>query len=206
MCPQEGDGRTSLPRRLHSERNAKQLRPAGGIGDGRAEVSEKSKRGGVRIPPPRRLAGGGVRVGLARRLRKRVRPVGPLEARWHELRITRALARICSALDEVDAIAVQRLPESHVEVYFHARLLAVERVWELDRHRLRTDDRRRTALPREEEGECRGQALFLWPQKNCHPPLQEETLKGGCDRLSRRPPTKPPSSRRIGAQPPKHRA
>jgi hypothetical protein len=73
-----------------------------------------------------------------------------------------------SALDDLDANAVKRLPEPHVEVYLHPCLLFMKRVWQLDRDGFRADDSRRTALPREEEGESCAQAFFLWPQKNCH--------------------------------------
>jgi hypothetical protein len=63
---------------------------------------------------------------------------------------------------------VKRLPETHVEVYLHPGLLRMKRVGQLDPDCFRADDRRRTTLPREEEGESRAQAFFLWPQKNCH--------------------------------------
>jgi hypothetical protein len=110
-----------------------------------------------------------------------------------------------SALDDLDANAVKRLPEPHVEIYLHPCLLFMKRVWQLDRDGFRADDSRRTALPREEEGESCAQAFFLWPQKNCHA-APARNVEGRLRSPFAPPSDEPPSSRRIGAQPPKHRA
>jgi hypothetical protein len=80
MRPQERQSRTSLPRRLHFERDAEQLCPPGGTRNRCAELRKELKHRGVRIRPPRLLAGGRLRVGLACGLRERMRPVGSLEA------------------------------------------------------------------------------------------------------------------------------
>jgi hypothetical protein len=100
---------------------------------------------------------------------------------------------------------VKRLPETNVEIYLHTRLLSVKRVGQLDPDCFRADDSRRTALPREKECESRAQACFVWPQKNCHH-RTSANVEGRLRSPFAPPFYKPPSSRRIGVQPAKHRA
>jgi hypothetical protein len=67
----------------------------------------------------------------------------------------RATPYYALALNYVHADAMKRLPKTNVDVYFHARLLKMKRMGQLDLDRFRANGLRWTALPREKKGESR---------------------------------------------------